>query len=452
MSERMRRVNESVRAVVAEAIAGLQDPRLGIVTVTGVAVTPDLHDAKVYVSVFGSAKKRRASMAALESGRGVVQGRLAAELRMKRTPHLAFEYDETVEHGVRITKLIDELAPSQLPMTHEETAALSDFDAVVDSLRTNDRFLVATHENPDGDALGSMLGAALGLRQLGKDVVMYLGGTAPLPGEYGFMPLGEVLRLPPADLDERVVIALDCANERRLGPDPALLERAPLVVDVDHHHDNSRFGRVNLVVDGASSTAEIVRDLLSGLDVELTPAIARALYVGLVTDTGRFQYSNTTPKALRLAADLVEAGADVQQVFRHVYETVPFAKLKLRARALENARAYEEGRVVISSLVRSDFEEVGASEPYSEGIIDELRQSEGAELVALVREPPPGSGPKHRVSLRSNDEAIDVSAIARKSEGGGHRQASGFSSEATVDEIIAFILREYVAIAADTES
>jgi bifunctional oligoribonuclease and PAP phosphatase NrnA len=337
-------------------------------------------------------------------------------------------------------------------MTHQETAALTDFDAVVDSLRTHDRFLVATHENPDGDALGSMLGATLGLRALGKDVLMYLGGHAPLPGEYSFMPLAEVLRQPPGDLDERVVLALDCANERRLGPDSAVLERAQLVVDVDHHHDNSRFGRVNLVVDDASSTAEIVRDVLSGLDLELTPAISQALYVGLVTDTGRFQYSNTTPRALRLAAELVEAGADQQEVFRHVYETVPFAKLKLRARALENARAYEDGRVVISSLARADFEQAGAAEPYSEGIIDELRASEGAELVALIREPPPGTGPKHRISLRSDDEAIDVSAIARKSEGGGHRQAAGFSSELTVDEIVAFILREYVATAGDTES
>jgi bifunctional oligoribonuclease and PAP phosphatase NrnA len=337
-------------------------------------------------------------------------------------------------------------------MTHQETAALTDFDAVVDSLRTHDRFLVATHENPDGDALGSMLGATLGLRELGKDVVMYLGGHAALPGEYGFMQLGEVLRVPPADLDQRVVLALDCANERRLGPDPAVLGRAPLVIDVDHHHDNSRFGRVNLVVDDASSTAEIVRDLLAGLEVTLTPGIAQSLYVGLVTDTGRFQYSNTTPRALRLAAELVEAGADVQEVFRQVYETVPFAKLKLRARALENARTYEDGRVVISSLARSDFEQAGASEPYSEGIIDELRQSEGAELVALIREPKPGTGPKHRVSLRSDDEAIDVSAIARKSEGGGHRQAAGFSSELSVDEIVAFVLREYIAIAGDSES
>ena len=115
MTERMRRVNESVRAVVADAVAGLQDPRIGIVTVTGVSVSPDLHDARVFVSVFGSEKKRAASLAALESARGVVQGQLARELRMKRTPHLAFEYDPSVEHGVRMTKLIDELTPETPP-------------------------------------------------------------------------------------------------------------------------------------------------------------------------------------------------------------------------------------------------------------------------------------------------------------------------------------------------
>jgi ribosome-binding factor A len=111
MSERMRRVNESVRAVVAEAVGALQDPRLGIVTVTGVSVSPDLHDARVFVSVYGGVKKRKASLAALEAARGVVQARIATELHMKRTPQLVFEYDPTVEHGVRLTKLIDELAP-----------------------------------------------------------------------------------------------------------------------------------------------------------------------------------------------------------------------------------------------------------------------------------------------------------------------------------------------------
>ena len=325
------------------------------------------------------------------------------------------------------------------------TTITTDFAAVTDALRDADRLLVVTHENPDGDALGSMLGATLGLRELGKDVVMYLAGDGPLPGEFGFLPLGELRRALPDDLEERVLLAVDCANERRIGPDSAAIDRARLVVDVDHHHDNSRFGKVNLIVAGASSTAEIVRDLLGELGVDLTPEIAEALYVGLVTDTGRFQYANTSPKAFRLAAELVEAGADLHGIFRNVYETVQFAKLKLRARALDRAELYEGGRLLVSYLLRSDFAEVGAEEPYSEGIIDDLRQAEGAELVALIREPPTDGGPTHRVSLRSSKDEIDVSAIARQRGGGGHPQAAGFSSEQPVEQIVAFIRRAFVA-------
>jgi phosphoesterase RecJ-like protein len=322
----------------------------------------------------------------------------------------------------------------------------TDLHAVVDALREHDRFLVVTHENPDGDALGSMLAATLGLRSLGKDAVMFLAGDTPLPGEYAFLPLDDLRRTPPDDAGERVVFALDCANASRLGPAPGLLERATFVLDVDHHHDNTRFGAVNLIVPDASSTAEIVRDLLAELGVPLTPEIAEALYVALVTDTGRFQYANTTPKALRLAAELVEAGADVHGIFRQVYETVQFAKLKLLARALDHARLFEGGRLVVSYLLRSDFADAGAEEPYSEGIIDYLRAVEGSEMVALVREPPRDGGPAHRVSLRSSRDEVDVSAIARKAGGGGHRQAAGFSHEGTLDEVIEFVRREFAAV------
>src|SRR5262245_20913134 len=211
----------------------------------------------------------------------------------------------------------------------------TELQAVADAIRSHERFVVTAHENPDGDALGSLLAAKLGLEALGKDVVMYLAGEAPLPREYSWMPLDDLQRTIPPDAAERVLLALDCANESRLGPDPEILASAPLVIDVDHHHDNTRFGAVNLVVADASSTGEIVRDLLQELEVELTPGIAEALYIALVTDTGRFQYTNTTPKALRLAAELVEAGADVHKIFQGVYESVQFAKLKLLARALE---------------------------------------------------------------------------------------------------------------------
>jgi phosphoesterase RecJ-like protein len=322
----------------------------------------------------------------------------------------------------------------------------TEFPPVVEAIRSHDRFLVTTHENPDGDALGSLLAAKLALDALGKDVVMYLSGETPLPREYSWMPLDNLRRSVPDDAADRVLLALDCANESRLGPDPEVLASAPLVVNVDHHHDNTRFGAVNLVVADASSTGEIVRDLLSELDVELTPEMAEALYTAVVTDTGRFQYTNTTPKALRLAAELVEAGADVHKIFQDVYESIQFAKLKLLARALERAQIYEGGRLVISYLLRDDFKEVGAAEPYSEGIIDYLRAVEGADMAALIREPPRGDAPARRISLRASTDELDVSEIARRSgDGGGHRQAAGFSSDKSIEEITEFIRTEFAA-------
>jgi phosphoesterase RecJ-like protein len=328
-------------------------------------------------------------------------------------------------------------------MSSPQTTA-SDLSAVADAIRGHERFLLTTHENPDGDALGSLLAAKLAFDQLGKDSVMVLYGDAPLPGEYAFMALAELRRRWPDDISERVLVTLDCANESRIA-DPDVLGRVPLTIDVDHHHDNSIFGDINLIVSDASSTGEVLRDLLRELGVELTPEIAESLYIALVTDTGRFQYTNTTPKALRLAAELVEAGANVHRVFQGVYESVQFAKLKLLARALERAQVYEGGRIVISYLLRTDFADVGAAEPYSEGIIDYLRAVEGADMAVLIREPPRTDGPTRRVSLRASVDELDVSAIARKSGGGGHRQAAGFSSEASIDEISDFVRREFAA-------
>ncbi|MBX5474699.1 MAG: bifunctional oligoribonuclease/PAP phosphatase NrnA [Thermoleophilia bacterium] len=324
------------------------------------------------------------------------------------------------------------------------TETTADLTAIADALRSHDRFLVVTHENPDGDALGSLLATTLALHALGKDAVMYLAGDTPLPHEYGFMPLGALVRTAPADAAERVLVAVDCAKAERIG-DPEVVAQAPLVLNVDHHHDNTRFGDVNLVVADASSTGEVLRDVLAALDVPLTPDLAEALYIAVVTDTGRFQYTNTTPKALRLAAELVEAGADVHAVFQQVYESVAFAKLKLLARALERAQVLEGGRIVVSHLLRSDFAEVGAAEPYSDGIIDYLRAVEGAELAVLIREPPRDGGPARKVSLRASVDELDVSAIARTFDGGGHRQAAGFSSDASVTEITELVRQGFLA-------
>jgi phosphoesterase RecJ-like protein len=326
-----------------------------------------------------------------------------------------------------------------------DTTLVNDLQAVVENLRAADRVLVASHENPDGDAIGSMVAAGHAMRQLGKQVRLYLHADSPLPSEYSFLDLTGLERsIEPGSTAGWTLLAVDCGNERRLGPDhEAVRAGFDAVVDVDHHHDNSRFGGVNLVVPDASSTGEILRDVFRELDVEVTPEIAEALYIALVTDTGRFQYANTTPKALRLAAELVECGADVHRVFQGIYESVQFAKLKLLARALDRAQIYDGGRIVVTFLRRNDFAEVGAEEPYSEGIIDFLRAVEGAELAALIREPPRDEGPTRRVSLRASVEDVDVSAIARSFGGGGHKQAAGFSTGATVEEITDLVRRLY---------
>ena len=327
----------------------------------------------------------------------------------------------------------------------QTTTIATELAQAAEAIRSGERFLVTTHENPDGDALGSMLALKLALDQLGKDATMVLAGDAPLPAEYSFMTLEGLQRRVPDDASERILIAVDCANESRIGPDPEVLQLSPLVLDIDHHHDNTRFGDVNVIDAQASSTGELLRDLFRELDVKLTPDIAEPLYIALVTDTGRFQYSNTTPKSLRLAAELVESGADLHRIFQGVYESVQFAKLKLLARALQRAQVYEGGRLVVSYLLRDDFQEVGAAEPYSEGIIDYLRAVEGADMAVLIREPPRSGGPLRRVSLRASHDELDVSAIARKSDGGGHRQAAGFSSEASIEEITDFVRREFAA-------
>ena len=321
----------------------------------------------------------------------------------------------------------------------------TDLVLVAEAIRTHDHFLLVTHENPDGDALGSILGMKIGLDRLGKNSVMYLGGDTDPPAEYDFLALDELRRNLPGDAAERVLLALDCANAKRMGAAAQLLDRVPLSIDIDHHHDNSRFARINYVVADASSTGEIVRDLLRELDIPLDAEIAEPLYVALVTDTGRFQYTNTTPKALRLAAELVEAGVDVHRVFRGIYESVEFAKLKLLARALERAQIYDGGRLVISYLLRSDFHELGVGEEYAEGIIDYLRAVEGAELAATIREPPEPPDAERRVSLRASSDEVDVSAIARQRGGGGHRQAAGFSSPESIEEIVEFIRSAFAA-------
>ena len=321
-----------------------------------------------------------------------------------------------------------------------------ELDAVIEEIRAANKFLITTHENPDGDALGSLLGMHELLKQLGKDSVMFLAAEEfPLPWEYRKMPLDEVQNEPPADLDERTVMFLDCGNIDRMPVD--FLQREGIhIVNIDHHHDNTRFGTLNHVDPAASCTAEMVWDLMQGLGVTATQPIADALYVGLVTDTGRFMYENTGTRAHVMAAELIAAGVDVHEMYRRLYEGIPFGKLELLARALSNVERYDDGRLTITHLSAQDYADTGAAENYSEGVVDHLRSVHGTAVAGLVRDLlGDGQEGRKKVSLRATDERVDVSAIARAQGGGGHRQAAGFSTSMEWPELIAFLRREIAA-------
>jgi phosphoesterase RecJ-like protein len=334
--------------------------------------------------------------------------------------------------------------------------------AVLDELRGATKLLVVTHENPDGDAIGSLIATQRILTTLGKDSLMYVApDDLPLPYEYRFLPTDGAVSEPPPDIDERVVVFLDCGNVDRSPVGVAAdLGAGARILNVDHHHDNTRFGAANLVDPDASCTAEIVWELMHSLDVELDQVIAEALYVGLITDTGCFMYENTSPRAHVMAAELIEAGVDVHGVYRQVYEGVPEAKLILLARGLANVQRFDDGRLTMTRLAAEDFSAAGAQESYSEGVVDYLRAVRGTAMAALVRDRLSASGLEpsadgdgrvnadgarvRKVSLRASDERVDVSAIARAAGGGGHRAAAGFTTALPWDELVAF-LREQLS-------
>jgi bifunctional oligoribonuclease and PAP phosphatase NrnA len=321
-------------------------------------------------------------------------------------------------------------------------ARTTDLERIAQELRAGDRFLLTTHEGPDGDALGSLLALHQLLGQMGKDSVMFLAAKEfPLPLEYRFLPLTDVFHEAPADVSDRTLVFLDCGNIDRM-PVDFLQRDGARILNIDHHHDNTGFGAVNLVDTDASCTAEIIWRLAKLLDLRMTREIATALYVGLVTDTGKFMYENTDPDSHRMAAELIEAGVNVDDIYRRLYERVPIEKAKLVARAIEKIERFDEGRLALTYISREDYAATGASDLLTEGIIDHVRALDGTVVAGVVRDKTDGGRTARKVSLRSSDGAVDVSAIAREQGGGGHKRAAGFGTDLPYAEIVEFLRAE----------
>jgi bifunctional oligoribonuclease and PAP phosphatase NrnA len=313
---------------------------------------------------------------------------------------------------------------------------VDDWDKTVAALADTDEVVVAGHVNPDGDAIGSVLGVTLGLRQLGKKVWPTWGDDpVVVPFNYRFLPgVSEIVQ--PGDVPELdTFLALDCGAPDRLGTLEAAASKAGTLINVDHHAGNPEFGDLNVVVTNASSTSELATYLLKDAGIELDAHIATCLYTGIVTDTGRFQYANSTPDVLRLAADLLTLGVPSVQVAQEVFESSPFEYLKLVGRVLDRAVLLDDVGFVYSWLTLEDLKATGVAPDETEKLIDQVRSTRTARVAAMFKEQPDGS---YRVSLRSKGP-VSVGEIARAHGGGGHELAAGFTA-ASVDEGVNAVL------------
>jgi phosphoesterase RecJ-like protein len=283
--------------------------------------------------------------------------------------------------------------------------------------------------NPEGDAVGSLLGLTLALESLGKQAIPLC--RDPVPQILRFLPgSGRISSSPPkGEFD--IAIALDCDGLARLGDLADLFASAPILVDIDHHSGGNAFGDIRWVDAEASSVGEMVYLLLRKIGAPLSADIATCLYTAVLTDTGRFCYSNTTTPALRTAADLVEAGAEPAVIAAQVYERKSASALRLQGTALGRLQQHDGGKIVTSFLAEEDFARTGSSREDTEGIVDQLRASEGAVVSVMFIQNSPGAW---RVSMRSR-ELVDVAQVALNFGGGGHARAAGYTAEGSFEQV-----------------
>ncbi len=300
---------------------------------------------------------------------------------------------------------------------------------VIHLLQSSEDIYIGTHIRPDGDALGSLLGLTLALKKQGKRVAPLCAD--PPPENYLFLPGADRISSSPPTWKAQLGLVVDCDGLTRLGSIQPIFDILPHLVDIDHHHTDHAFGEYRLVDSRAGATAEIICYLLKGMEVEVSPDIATCLYTAILTDTGRFCFGNTTSHSLRIAAEMVEAGANPHQIARRIYEKRSMEATHLLGLALSRLSSDLEGQVVSVMLTREDFEQTEAAPSDTEGIIDHLRAIGGPRVALLLVEPQNGGV---RVSLRS-DGSVDVSEIALSFGGGGHMMAAGCTVEGKAEEV-----------------
>ena len=301
---------------------------------------------------------------------------------------------------------------------------------ILDTMRTEKAFLVTSHMNPEGDAIGSALAVAISLETIGKEVTVY--NQDPTPENLRFLPMSDAVVHEvnnPRHFDAAII--LDCADLNRLGKDARKIGEIKKTINIDHHKTNDRFGDLVLVDPDSSSTAEIIYGLIKDIPVQITQEIATNIYTGILTDTGSFCYSNTSAEVLEIAGELVRRGVNPSFVAEEVYERQSVSKLRLLGSALNTLEILDKGRIGSMKVSLPMLMAAGATPDLTENMVNYPKSIRGVEVAVLFREL---SKDHYKVSLRSN-ERVDVADVAKEFGGGGHAKASGCIIRGNLPEV-----------------
>ena len=306
---------------------------------------------------------------------------------------------------------------------------------IIQQLADSSTVLLASHTNPDGDAIGALLAMGLALEKLGRQITLH--NESSIPEVYRFLPsVGRIQKqvTAPARFDTAVV--LDCGSLSRVGSCADIIGKIPVIINIDHHTTNNRFGRHQLVDVEACATSEIVYRLIRALEIEMDTAIATAIYTGILTDTGSFRFSNTNRAAFSICEAMVAEGVKPSAVAQHVYGTYSLGRIKLLNLALDSIEISNNGYLSIMTVTQEMLNDTGTQSEDADGLINYARRIRDVKVAALIHElendrDTKAGHQRFHVSLRS-DGSVDVSRIAMTFGGGGHAGAAGFSVESNL--------------------
>lgn len=308
-------------------------------------------------------------------------------------------------------------------------------EQILQHIKNSHRILVTSHAEPDGDCLGSLVALGLALSKLDKTITLF--NSSPIPAVYRFLPgVERIVRQINEAKEYDLAIVLDCGDIVRVGEDSSVVDQISIVINIDHHVSNTGFGAVQLIDTDACATAEIVYRLIKALEIPFDKAIATGIYLGILTDTGSFRFSNTNPAAFAISKAMIDIGVEPHTVAQRVFGTYSLGRIKLLNMALNSIEISENGKLSLMTISRSMLNSTGTSTEDIDGLINYARRIEDVKVAALIHEIKNGAGKfanmnRYHVSLRS-DSTVDVAKIANQFGGGGHTSAAGFQIESTL--------------------